>query len=105
MVVDDEVLENTKNIKKTIGDKTFILPRKIPYPVLRWFTRESAKEIKDPTVLMEGLFMRVVISPKITEEYLETEANADDFTLMNSLIMDVSEMADDRVYTLKKKLK
>lgn len=93
-----------KTITRMFGDKEFVLPAKIPYAPLKWFQTMVAKGNRTQSELLEELMMRVVIEPKITKEYFETEADIDDFALMNALSMDIADAMDERVYDLKKKL-
>jgi hypothetical protein len=93
-------------IERTFGDKTYKLPKKIPYSVLKWFNRMGAKDNPDQMEIMEGLLMRLVIEPPITQSYFDDDiADIDDYALGNALMMDILDAADERVYTVKKKLR
>jgi hypothetical protein len=81
-----------KTIERTFGNKTYVLPEKIPYQHLKWFVKMSAKENFDQTAILEGLMMRVVIEPPITPAYFadDGDADLDDFSLMQALAMDIA---------------
>ncbi len=82
--------EMPKTEKKIFGDKTFEIRVKIPLQIIDWMMRNSTslqnleegemteEKVEKSLEVRNKLAQKMIISPKITDEYLEEDADEDD---------------------------
>lgn len=98
--------------KLTCGDKVFTIRTKIPLKLLDEVVREQKRIVKleeddDKELasipLRDMVFKRMVVDPIITDEYLDNEADLDDFDAALQLLMEIGETIRERFDEEKKK--